>query len=77
MHAWCLGRSEEGVGFPGNGVMGSCKLSFGFWKLNPGPQPQQVLLTAKLSLQVLAYESHVPQDLTAVICLPQWTINCN
>lgn len=51
MHAQYLGRLEEGVGVPGNGVADSCKLLSGFWKLNPGPQ--LVLLTAEQSLQPL------------------------
>ena len=47
------GKLEEGVGFSGTGVTGSCELSCGCWKPNTGLlQEQQVLLTPEPSLQL-------------------------
>lgn len=41
-----LGPSEEGIGFPGAGVMDSCELPCGCWKPNLNPlQEQQGLLS--------------------------------
>lgn len=42
-----LGPSEEGIGFPGAGVMDSCELPCGCWKpnLNPLQEPQVVPLS--------------------------------
>ena len=45
-YAWFLWRPEEGVLFPGTGVLDGCELPYGPWELSPGPlEEQPVLLT--------------------------------
>lgn len=52
MHAVCLWRPEEGIGFPGNVATDHCELQCRCWELNMGPQRKKsVPLTAALSLQ--------------------------
>jgi hypothetical protein len=48
MCAW--GRSEEGIGSSGTGIMNGCKPPAGYWESNPGPpQEQHMILTTKPS----------------------------
>ena len=39
---WCLWKLEEGIGFPGAGVIGSYKLPCVCWNLNPGSLEEQL-----------------------------------
>lgn len=45
----CLWRPEESVEFPETRVEYFCELSCGFWDLNPGTRPDE--LVTELSLQ--------------------------
>ena len=50
--AWCLWRSEEGVGSPGIGVRDGFELPWGSWESILGPvEEHPILVTAKSSLQ--------------------------
>ena len=51
VHAWCLQRSEEGVGSPRASVKKDCGQLCGCWELNSGPlEEHPVLLTTETSL---------------------------
>lgn len=49
-HALYMGQPEEGIGFPGNGILGHCEPSCGFWEWNQAALQDQVLLTIELPL---------------------------
>lgn len=49
MHAWCLWRSEKGVGSLGTGVTHGHETPCRCWALNPSPLQKQVLLTTEPS----------------------------
>lgn len=52
MCAYCLQRSEEGIGSYGSGVMSGCELPKGFRETGSGLwQEQQALVTAEPTLQ--------------------------
>lgn len=52
MHAWCLGRSEEGIGSPGIEVTQGRELPCGSWEKDLGPvQEQSMILSVEASLQ--------------------------
>lgn len=47
-----LWKSEEGLRFPQNGVIGSREPPYGYWESNPGPlQDEWALLAAEASCQ--------------------------
>lgn len=52
MHAVCLWKPEEGIGFTGNVATDHCKLPCRYWEANMGPQREKsMFLTAALTLQ--------------------------
>lgn len=58
MYATCMPgvpqKSEEGIGFLGNGGTMVVSHSEGYWELNPGPlEEQQLILTMETSLRSL------------------------
>lgn len=40
-HAWCSWGLEEGIGFPGTRITGSCEPPRECYELNPGPLQDQ------------------------------------
>lgn len=54
MHAWCLQRTDKGIGSLEPGITDGCEPRCGCWELNPSPlQEQHAILTAEPSLQPL------------------------
>lgn len=52
-HAWCLWKSEEGIGSPETGVTDGWEAPCGCWEMNTGTlKEQQVLLTVEPSFQL-------------------------
>lgn len=68
MYAWSLGMSEEGVGCPETGGIGSCEpLWYGCWGPNPGP----------LKISKCSYPSLHPLVILLIRCpTVAWTV-CN
>lgn len=52
MHAWCLWRSKEDIGFPGNEITQGCELLCGYQEKDVDPlQEQSMNLSVEASLQ--------------------------
>lgn len=61
-------RPEEGVGFPGIGVIDGCKTACACWKWKLGPlEEQPIFKTTESSLQVQSviscHEPHSPKEI--------------
>lgn len=48
VHAWCLWRSEEGIGSPGTGIMDGCETLYGYWGSDQDPRSNKCCQTPSL-----------------------------